>query len=144
MSGKANNSRRSRREEAQIESGKKSQSLVTSSPTSELREDATPYRVAGGAGVPPAGSGGVPAASSETPGADARSTRRRDACATLKFIDLFCGIGTIGLTAGASAPPAVVADIVTALGGLGSVQVSERVITTENIRFSLPKEVRQL
>ena len=54
------------------------------------------------------------------------------------------GVSTIGLTAGASAPPAVVQDIVTALGGLGSVAVSERVITTENIRFSLPKEVRQL
>ncbi len=53
------------------------------------------------------------------------------------------GVSTIGLTAGASAPPAVVEDIITALGGLGSVEVSERVITTENIRFSLPKEVRQ-
>ena len=53
------------------------------------------------------------------------------------------GVSTIGLTAGASAPPAVVADIITALGGLGTVEVSERVITTENIRFSLPKEVRQ-
>jgi 4-hydroxy-3-methylbut-2-enyl diphosphate reductase len=53
------------------------------------------------------------------------------------------GVSTIGLTAGASAPPAVVEDIVSALGGLGSVEVSERVITTENIRFSLPKEVRQ-
>jgi 4-hydroxy-3-methylbut-2-enyl diphosphate reductase len=54
------------------------------------------------------------------------------------------GVSTIGLTAGASAPPAVVTDIVTALGGFGRVAVSERVITTENIRFSLPKEVRQL
>jgi 4-hydroxy-3-methylbut-2-enyl diphosphate reductase len=53
------------------------------------------------------------------------------------------GVSTIGLTAGASAPPAVVQDIITALGGLGAVEVSERVITTENIRFSLPKEVRQ-
>ncbi|MFI5067408.1 MAG: 4-hydroxy-3-methylbut-2-enyl diphosphate reductase, partial [Streptosporangiales bacterium] len=53
------------------------------------------------------------------------------------------GVSTIGLTAGASAPPAVVTDLITALGGLGSVEVSERVITTENIRFSLPKEVRQ-
>src|SRR5580704_16959000 len=53
------------------------------------------------------------------------------------------GVSTIGLTAGASAPPAVVQDIVTALRGLGTVEVSERVITTENIRFSLPKEVRQ-
>jgi 4-hydroxy-3-methylbut-2-enyl diphosphate reductase len=51
-------------------------------------------------------------------------------------------VTTIGLTAGASAPPAVVGEIITALGGLGSVEVSERVITTESIRFSLPKEVR--
>ncbi|HEX9527174.1 MAG TPA: 4-hydroxy-3-methylbut-2-enyl diphosphate reductase, partial [Streptosporangiaceae bacterium] len=53
------------------------------------------------------------------------------------------GVSTIGLTAGASAPPAVVQDIITALAGLSTVEVSERVITTENIRFSLPKEVRQ-
>jgi 4-hydroxy-3-methylbut-2-en-1-yl diphosphate reductase len=52
------------------------------------------------------------------------------------------GVKTIGLTAGASAPPAVVEDIIGALSGLGPVGVSERVITTENIRFSLPKEVR--
>ena len=52
------------------------------------------------------------------------------------------GVSTIGLTAGASAPPAVVDDIIAALSGLGSVEVTERVITTENIRFSLPKEVR--
>jgi 4-hydroxy-3-methylbut-2-enyl diphosphate reductase len=53
------------------------------------------------------------------------------------------GVSTIGVTAGASAPPAIVGDIVSALGGLGPVEVSERVITTESIRFSLPKEVRQ-
>ena len=58
-------------------------------------------------------------------------------------LDWLAGVSTIGLTAGASAPPAVVEDIVTALGGLGSAEVSERVITTENIRFGLPKEVRQ-
>jgi 4-hydroxy-3-methylbut-2-enyl diphosphate reductase len=52
------------------------------------------------------------------------------------------GVSTVGLTAGASAPPAVVDDIITALSGLGPVEVTERVITTENIRFSLPKEVR--
>ncbi len=51
-------------------------------------------------------------------------------------------MSTIGLTAGASAPPAVVDDIIAALSGLGPVEVTERVITTENIRFSLPKEVR--
>jgi 4-hydroxy-3-methylbut-2-en-1-yl diphosphate reductase len=53
------------------------------------------------------------------------------------------GVSTIGLTAGASAPPAVVHEIVAALRGLGPVEVSERVVTTENIRFGLPKEVRQ-
>jgi 4-hydroxy-3-methylbut-2-enyl diphosphate reductase len=52
------------------------------------------------------------------------------------------GVSTIGLTAGASAPPAVVSEIINALGGLGPVEVDERVTTTESIRFSLPKEVR--
>jgi 4-hydroxy-3-methylbut-2-en-1-yl diphosphate reductase len=54
------------------------------------------------------------------------------------------GVSVIGLTAGASAPPAVVSEIVAALSGLGPVSVSERVTTTESIRFGLPKEVRQL
>jgi 4-hydroxy-3-methylbut-2-en-1-yl diphosphate reductase len=53
------------------------------------------------------------------------------------------GVPVIGVTAGASAPPAIVQDIIAALGGLGTVGVTEQVITTENIRFSLPKEVRQ-
>jgi len=53
------------------------------------------------------------------------------------------GVSTVGLTAGASAPPAVVSEIIDALGGLGPVDVGERVTTTESIRFSLPKEVRQ-
>jgi 4-hydroxy-3-methylbut-2-en-1-yl diphosphate reductase len=53
------------------------------------------------------------------------------------------GVSRIGVTAGASAPPAVVSEIVSALSGLGPVSVSERVTTTESIRFGLPKEVRQ-
>jgi 4-hydroxy-3-methylbut-2-enyl diphosphate reductase len=53
------------------------------------------------------------------------------------------GASTVGITAGASAPPAVVSQIVAALAGLGPVDVSERVIATESIRFGLPKEVRQ-
>src|SRR5262249_14196923 len=52
------------------------------------------------------------------------------------------GSSTIGISAGASAPPAVVGQIVAALAGLGLVDVSERVTTTESIHFSLPKEVR--
>jgi 4-hydroxy-3-methylbut-2-enyl diphosphate reductase len=52
------------------------------------------------------------------------------------------GVSTIGISAGASAPPAVVGQIVAALAGFGPVDVSERVTTTESIHFSLPKEVR--
>jgi len=52
------------------------------------------------------------------------------------------GVSTVGISAGASAPPAVVGQIVAALAGLGPVEVNERVITTESIHFSLPKEVR--
>jgi 4-hydroxy-3-methylbut-2-en-1-yl diphosphate reductase len=52
------------------------------------------------------------------------------------------GVSTVGLSAGASAPPAVVGEIIAALAGLGPVEVDERVTTTESIRFSLPKEVR--
>ena len=52
------------------------------------------------------------------------------------------GVSTVGLCAGASAPPAVVGEIIAALAGLGPVEVDERVTTTESIRFSLPKEVR--
>jgi 4-hydroxy-3-methylbut-2-enyl diphosphate reductase len=48
----------------------------------------------------------------------------------------------IAISAGASAPPAAVGQIVSALSGLGPVEVSERVVATESIRFSLPKEVR--
>jgi 4-hydroxy-3-methylbut-2-en-1-yl diphosphate reductase len=53
------------------------------------------------------------------------------------------GASTVGITAGASAPPAAVSQIVAALSGLGPVEVSERVVATESIRFGLPKEVRQ-
>jgi 4-hydroxy-3-methylbut-2-enyl diphosphate reductase len=58
-------------------------------------------------------------------------------------LEWLAGASRIGLTAGASAPPAVVSEIVSALSGLGPVSVSERVTTTESIRFGLPKEVRQ-
>jgi 4-hydroxy-3-methylbut-2-enyl diphosphate reductase len=58
-------------------------------------------------------------------------------------LDWLAGVSTIGLTAGASAPPAVVEEIISALSGLGPLAVRERVTTTESIRFGLPKEVRQ-
>jgi 4-hydroxy-3-methylbut-2-en-1-yl diphosphate reductase len=53
------------------------------------------------------------------------------------------GASGVGLTAGASAPPAVVDQIIDALSGLGPVEVSERVVATESIRFGLPKELKQ-
>ena len=53
------------------------------------------------------------------------------------------GVG-VGLTAGASAPPAVVDQIIDALSGLGPVEVSERVVATEIHPFGLPKEVEAI
>jgi 4-hydroxy-3-methylbut-2-enyl diphosphate reductase len=52
-------------------------------------------------------------------------------------------VGTVGLTAGASAPPAVVSEIIDALSSLGTVTVTERVTTTESVQFGLPREVRR-
>lgn len=52
------------------------------------------------------------------------------------------GRHVIGLTAGASAPPALVDEVIGALSGLGRVEVEERVVATESVSFSLPKEVR--
>jgi 4-hydroxy-3-methylbut-2-enyl diphosphate reductase len=53
------------------------------------------------------------------------------------------GASVVGITAGASAPPAVVGQIIDALSGLGQVDVTERLVATESIRFGLPKELRQ-
>lgn len=51
------------------------------------------------------------------------------------------GAGTVGLTAGASAPPRLVEDVIAALGGLGPVTVAEREITRETVHFALPVTV---
>jgi 4-hydroxy-3-methylbut-2-en-1-yl diphosphate reductase len=53
------------------------------------------------------------------------------------------GTSTVGITAGASAPPAVVGEIVEALAGLGQIEMEEVVVTTEAVQFGLPKELRQ-
>ncbi len=53
------------------------------------------------------------------------------------------GVSTVGITAGASAPPAVVGQIVTALSGLGPIETSEVVVTTEDVQFGLPRELRR-
>src|SRR5260221_757231 len=58
-------------------------------------------------------------------------------------LGLIAGTSVLGITAGAAAAPALVGQIIDALSGLGSVEVSERVVATESIRFSLPKELKQ-
>jgi 4-hydroxy-3-methylbut-2-en-1-yl diphosphate reductase len=50
---------------------------------------------------------------------------------------------TVGITAGASAPPHLVDEVIGTLRALGPVEVIEREVTRESIRFSLPKEVAE-
>jgi 4-hydroxy-3-methylbut-2-enyl diphosphate reductase len=52
------------------------------------------------------------------------------------------GATSVGITAGASAPPAVVGQITEALSGLGPTEISEVAVTAESVQFGLPKEVR--
>jgi 4-hydroxy-3-methylbut-2-enyl diphosphate reductase len=51
------------------------------------------------------------------------------------------GARTVGITAGASAPPHLVDDIVAGLSGLGPVTARESRVGAENVQFALPKEV---
>jgi 4-hydroxy-3-methylbut-2-enyl diphosphate reductase len=51
------------------------------------------------------------------------------------------GVGTIGITAGASAPPHLVDDLVRCLGGLGPTTVRETHVVDEDVQFTLPREV---
>ncbi|KPC78496.1 MULTISPECIES: 4-hydroxy-3-methylbut-2-enyl diphosphate reductase [unclassified Streptomyces] len=53
------------------------------------------------------------------------------------------GVSTVGLTAGASAPPALVTEVVTRLGTFGPVHVEEREIARETVHFDLPSAVRR-
>ncbi|NKQ57150.1 4-hydroxy-3-methylbut-2-enyl diphosphate reductase [Amycolatopsis sp. K13G38] len=57
--------------------------------------------------------------------------------------DWLAGVRTIGLTAGASAPPRLVDDVIAALGGLGPLTVEERETTRETVHFTLPRKVRR-
>ena len=52
------------------------------------------------------------------------------------------GTRTLGVTAGASAPPVLIDRLIDALRGLGPVQVEERAVRVENVNFPLPMEVR--
>jgi len=51
------------------------------------------------------------------------------------------GAGTVGITAGASAPEEIVHRLVEAIASLGPVDVEDRTQTTESLRFRLPKEL---
>jgi 4-hydroxy-3-methylbut-2-enyl diphosphate reductase len=51
------------------------------------------------------------------------------------------GIARIGVTAGASAPPDLVDELVRCLSGLGRITVDEVNVAAEDVRFALPKEV---
>ncbi len=53
------------------------------------------------------------------------------------------GASTVGITAGASAPPAIVDQIVAAIGGLGEIETEEVAVATESVQFGLPKELRR-
>jgi 4-hydroxy-3-methylbut-2-enyl diphosphate reductase len=52
------------------------------------------------------------------------------------------GASTVGVTAGASAPPVLVDRVVQALSQLGPLDIEERAVRSENVRFPLPLEVR--
>jgi 4-hydroxy-3-methylbut-2-en-1-yl diphosphate reductase len=58
-------------------------------------------------------------------------------------LDWLAGTSTVGIAAGASAPPAIVGQIVAALAGLGDVQTEDVVVATESIQFGLPKGLKQ-
>jgi 4-hydroxy-3-methylbut-2-enyl diphosphate reductase len=55
---------------------------------------------------------------------------------------LLIGAATVGVTAGASAPEVLVDRVLDALAGLGPVEVQERQVTEESMRFTLPVELR--
>jgi 4-hydroxy-3-methylbut-2-en-1-yl diphosphate reductase len=60
-------------------------------------------------------------------------------CVDLRWL---AGATAVGVTAGASAPPALVDQVVSALSALGATEVTEHAATTEDVHFTLPKEVR--
>jgi 4-hydroxy-3-methylbut-2-enyl diphosphate reductase len=51
------------------------------------------------------------------------------------------GVHTIGLAAGASAPERLVQRVLGSLSGLGTLQIEEKSVATEAVRFGLPREL---
>jgi 4-hydroxy-3-methylbut-2-enyl diphosphate reductase len=62
-------------------------------------------------------------------------------CTTDVDLRWLAGIERVGITAGASAPPYLVDELVHALSGLGPTTVSEVRVADEDIQFSMPREV---
>ena len=56
---------------------------------------------------------------------------------------LLVGAKRVGLTAGASAPESLVAEVVSAIDGLGGATLCERTVATEDVHFKLPPELRK-
>ncbi|MEU4195347.1 4-hydroxy-3-methylbut-2-enyl diphosphate reductase [Kribbella sp. NPDC026611] len=52
------------------------------------------------------------------------------------------GVSVVGLTAGASAPPALVHAVIERIAELGPIRIVEHEVTRETLRFTLPPEVR--
>ncbi len=71
----------------------------------------------------------------------ARSAHRVDKAGELRRA-WFDGARTVGLTSGASVPEILVRDVVAALGQMGFSDVEEIRTATEDLMFSLPKELR--
>jgi 4-hydroxy-3-methylbut-2-enyl diphosphate reductase len=74
---------------------------------------------------------------------------RREGCAAHLLdddsalqLDWVANADTVGITAGASAPEAMVQRVISALGALGPVVVSEPPPVAEHVHFTLPMEVR--
>jgi 4-hydroxy-3-methylbut-2-enyl diphosphate reductase len=53
------------------------------------------------------------------------------------------GTHTVGITAGASAPPHLVDEVIETLRALGPVEVTERAVTHEDVTFALPKVISE-
>jgi 4-hydroxy-3-methylbut-2-en-1-yl diphosphate reductase len=60
------------------------------------------------------------------------------------LVEWLDGVEVVGLTAGASAPPVLVDEVISRIAALGPVEVVEHEVTRENVRFTLPAAVRQL
>ena len=58
-------------------------------------------------------------------------------------LEWLIGATVVGLTAGASAPPALVMQVAEAISGLGVVMQEEVVAAREDMVFELPREVRK-